>query len=371
MPSFKQAMRIDRTNYEIFFLDYFEGNLAGAQVEELLAFLEAEPDLKAEFDTFEMVSLPGMEEVTFEGKASLKRGEVTPNNYEWYFAAYAEGDLDAGDRSAVEAFAASSPKMQREFSLMQKVRLQPDQSLAFPGKEGLKHRKVIPLYSQMMRYAAAAAVLLFMATLFFFQGPRLQDPQLAVLPEPTKQTPVHQDPQEGPVTTPSVTVPVTPDAEPQIIEPSHPATIQAAVSPAVEPVSASLPRPLLASRLSARGASPVKTSKAESAGMEQRSEFAYWHLANRVDEDEEYPEATETEAISLLQFAYNGLQRNLPDDIKRVEERLASNRPSSLRDLAGAVGSFIGNPLGMESQRDENGRLVQLAVGNSFEITRK
>lgn len=368
-------MRIDRTNYEIFFLDYFEGNLAGAQVEELLAFLEAEPDLKAEFDTFEMVSLPGMEEVTFEGKASLKRGEITPDNYEWYFAAYAEGDLSPEDRSAVEAFAASRPQMQREFGLMQKVRLQPDQAIAFPGKEGLKHRKVIPLYSQMMRYAAAAAVLLFMATLFFVQGPRLQDPQLAVLPEPTEQTPVHQDPQEGPLTTPSVTVPVSPDAEPQIIEPSHPSTIQAAVSPTVEPAYAGMSRPLLASRLSPRGASAVETSKAESAGMEQRSEFAYWHLANRVDEDEEYPEATETEAISLLQFAYNGLQRNLPDDIKRVEERIAASRPGSIFELAGAslvgLNNFFGSPLNMESQRDENGRLVQLAVGNSFEITRK
>jgi hypothetical protein len=138
MPSFKKAMRIDRTNYEIFFLDYFEGNLAGAQVEELLAFLEAEPDLKAEFDTFEMVSLPGMEEVTFEGKASLKRGEVTPDNYEWYFAAYAEGDLDAVDRSAVEAFAARSPKMQREFKLMQQVRLQPDQNHSISRKGRLE-----------------------------------------------------------------------------------------------------------------------------------------------------------------------------------------------------------------------------------------
>jgi hypothetical protein len=223
----------------------------------------------------------------------------------------------------------------------------------------------------MMRYAAVAAVLLFMATLFFIQGPQFRDPQLAVLPQPTQQAPLTTGPEENPGALPSVPGQVLPDAEPQIIEPSHPATIQPDVSPTGESASASLPRPLLASRLSARGARPVETSMAEGAGMEQRSEFAYWHLANRVDEDEEYPEATETEAISLLQFAYNGLQRNLPDDIKRVEERLASNRPSSLRDLAGAVGSFIGNPLGMESQRDENGRLVQLAVGNSFEITRK
>lgn len=364
-------MRIDRTNYEIFFLDYFEGSLAAAQVEELLAFLEAEPDLKAEFDAFEMVSLPGMEEVTFEGKASLKRGEVTPDNYEWYFAAYAEGDLSAGDRRAVEGFAASSPQMQREFDLMQKVRLQPDQAIVFPGKEGLKHRKVIPLYSQMMRYAAVAAVLLFMATLFFIQGPQLRDPQLAVLPEPTQEAPVTPGTEETPSALPSVPGQVLPDAEPQIIEPSHLATIQPVVSPPVESASASMPRPLLASRLSARDASPVKTSKAEGVGMEQRTEFAYWHLGNRMEVDEEYPEATQTEAISLLQLAYNGLQRNIPDDIRRVEERLASNRPSSLRELAGAVGSFIGNPLGMESQRDENGRLVQLAVGNSFEITRK
>ena len=359
-------MRIDRTNYEIFFLDYFEGSLSPAQAEELMAFLESEPDLRAEFEAFEMVTLDDSDgKVVFCAKDSLKRGQVTPANYEWYFAAYAEGDLSPEDRSAVEAFAASSPQRQREFDLMQKVRLQADQAIVFPGKEGLKQRKVIPLYSQMMRYGAAAAVILFMATLFFVQLPQPGQPQLADLPAATEPT----TPASGPAEElPQAEVPLQPEATDtqRAVSPEREAS-----RPAEQPASREYEvpsRPLLASRLPARAASPIEVAALQETNMEQRSEFEYWHLRNRTDD---FAEEVETPVPSLFQLAYAGVQRNIPEDIRRVEERLAASRPSSLRELAGAVGSFIGNPLGLESQRDENGRLVQLAVGNSFEITRK
>ncbi len=361
-------MRIDRTNYEIFFLDYFEGSLSPGQAEELMAFLDAEPDLRAEFEAFEMVTLDEVDDkVVFAGKDSLKRGQVTSANYEWYFAAYAEGDLSAEERSATEAFAATSPAMQRELDLMQKTRLQPDLSIKFAGKSALKRRKVIPLYTQMMRYGAAAAVILFMATLFFMDMPQPKDPQLADLPVTREEV----APAPAPEITPQQPSPA-PETEARAVETPQ------AVSPAPAPsrpadsepsaVSEVVPRSLLASRLPARGASPIEVASRSETSMEQRSEFAYWHLRNRTDD---FAEETETPVPSLFQLAYEGVQRNIPEDIRRVEERLAASRPSSLRELAGAVGSFIGNPLGLESERDENGRLVQLAIGNSFEITRK
>lgn len=361
-------MGINRTNYEIFFLDYYEGNLSTAQAEELMAFLEAEPDLRAEFEEFELVSLPGDEVVYFAGKASLKRGQITPANYEWYFAAFAEGDLNEEERAMVLAFVANHPKMQRELELMQNARLQPDQAIVFPGKESLKRRKVIPLYTQVLRYGAAAAVLLFMATLFFIDLPQPKDPQIAELPVTRQEVVTDTTPEVIPQQADVMDVNESPAVEkPQAVSPVQPQTSPAYPESTVVPEQVS--RPLLAGRLPARKATPVEATSQMGANMNQRSEFAYWHLRNRSDD---FAEEMEPAAVpSLFQLAYEGVQRNIPEDIRRVEERLAANRPSSLRELAGAVGSFIGNPLGLESERDENGRLVQLAVGNSFEITRK
>lgn len=131
MPSFNKAMRINRTNYEIFFLDYHEGNLSTAQVEELMAFLDQEPDLKAELHDFELLRLQDIEDALFEDKASLKRGEVTPANYERYYAAYVEDDLSQEERLAVEDFAYSTPARQRELELMRKTRLHADYSVVY------------------------------------------------------------------------------------------------------------------------------------------------------------------------------------------------------------------------------------------------
>ena len=364
-------MGIDRNNYEIFFLDYFDGTLAPARVEELMAFLAAEPDLKAEFDEFEMVSLQGLDEVVFEGKASLKRGEVTPDNYEWYFAAYAEGDLKPEEVAAVETFAASNPQMQRELHLMMKTRLQAEPSIVFPEKDSLKRRKVIPLYTQMMRYGAAAAVILLMATVFFFRGPQLDTSGLADHIEvPRQETPVDAEPSETPSVMPAESEPgvsATAETTPTIVPSRRTAPDQSSTPPSriLQPV-------LLAGRLNARPARPVTAQPLPEVNLEQRTEYAYWHLRNR---GEEYPDETETPAISLFQLAYDGIQRNLPEDIRRVEQQISENRPNLLFGLASAslvgLNNLLGSPVTIESERDENGRLVQLAVGNAFEITRK
>ncbi len=61
-------MSINRNNYEAFFLDYFEGRLPEEGKEELMRFLELNPDLKKEFEGFEPVYLPKEHEVSFPVK---------------------------------------------------------------------------------------------------------------------------------------------------------------------------------------------------------------------------------------------------------------------------------------------------------------
>ena len=70
-------MEINRNNYEIFFLDYHEGNLSAQQQAKLFIFLEQHPDLKNEFESFDLVKLPSIN-IFFEEKNSLKRELITP-----------------------------------------------------------------------------------------------------------------------------------------------------------------------------------------------------------------------------------------------------------------------------------------------------
>lgn len=369
-------MSINRTNYEIFFLDYYEGNLSTEQVEELMAFLDQEPDLKAEFHDFELVMLQDADTMPFENKASLKRGEVTEANFERYLAAYVEGDLSPEERAAVEDFAYSSPARQRELELMQKARLLADFSVVFTEKKALKRGRVIPLYTQLMRYGAVAAVVLFFATLFFVQVPRFKEPQLVDLPPTPRETPLTPAPEDHPEPQIAAVTEVTP----------APAEVAEAVRPAVNRRTPSrssnveiarravsdVPPPIETNRLMARGATPVEASLAEGHSMEQRTEFAYWHLR----EKETTPTtALPTSASEVVQLAYNGLQRNLPDNVRQMEERLSTDRRGALREIASVsltgINNLLGNPLNIETKKDESGKTRQFSVGNAVEVTRE
>ncbi|NEN24116.1 hypothetical protein G3O08_11450 [Cryomorpha ignava] len=64
--------RINIHNYEAFFLDFAEGNLTESQLVELNNFLDENPDLKSELESFEIVELPDLHNQTHEWTALKK-----------------------------------------------------------------------------------------------------------------------------------------------------------------------------------------------------------------------------------------------------------------------------------------------------------
>lgn len=81
---------------------------------------------------------------------------ITTDNYELYFYQYAEGELDAAGREAVEAFAAQHPELAAELALYDPALKLAEPPMPCPNKECLLHRErlVLPLW----RWAAAACV---------------------------------------------------------------------------------------------------------------------------------------------------------------------------------------------------------------------
>lgn len=71
-------MLINKSNYELFALDYIEGNLNARERKAMKAFLQAHPDLEAEIESMQvaMFTFEADEHIVYENKASLLK-EVT------------------------------------------------------------------------------------------------------------------------------------------------------------------------------------------------------------------------------------------------------------------------------------------------------
>lgn len=364
-------MSIDRSNYEIFFLDYYEGNLPPEIVEELMAFLQTHPELKAEFDEFELLSLPGADQAVFEGKEMLKRGVINRYNYEWYFAAYAEGDLSSEEAGDVDRFATSNPDLQRELQLIEKARLRPEQNIVFGLKGSIKRGRVVPFYRHIVYYGAAAAVMLLMVILFFTTLPRPDSAGLADLtPGGQPDPPAHagSNAMDG--------LPPTETYQSHVIEPepktgaiTRPYTVFAE-----QQAQFVVPEPdnFNAGRMEPRPSTQLAVQKFAGTGFDPRTEFAYWHLRNRVLEHYNQTEPSETNFFQLAFESFRGSLRASPTG---AGQQANEERPNLILGLAGVsiagLNELLGSPVNIYAGRDENGRLVQLAFGNAIEINRK
>lgn len=186
-------MKIIRTNYEAFFLDFHEGNLSAQARKDVLAFVDANPDLREEFERFEIISFTEQPAITFPGKEKLKKAAITEFNYKTWFVAYSENDLDEQGRREVEKFIEVNPAFLPELEQMNHIRLAPDYSIRFANRSSLKKgTAVIPMWVRV----AAAACLVFglLAYIFFQQKPQKEfvhapQPSGKILPRDSKSAP--------------------------------------------------------------------------------------------------------------------------------------------------------------------------------------
>ncbi len=343
-------MKINKENYPVYFLDYYEDRLSEAARAELMDFLAHHPELKEAFDAFEAVRLEPDEGVRFQGKGSLKRGVVTPDNYDWYLSAYASGDLGDKERAAVEAFAQTTPACARELSLMKLTRLEADASIVFEGKQALKRhvlapaaavpgagmalsgdaslkaaepvspagegqagsprvRRLFATSGRLWYYGSVAAVVMIMAGLFFLMEPQPSGTEIA------------QDiPAVGPVDQPEAVAEVPPPQQVPIADP-----IQGSV-PDVQPQTASQ-TPL--SRRAGDQTAPSRAASDQATASRPTSDQG----VSRAASDQGVSRAASDQAASRA-AAQAGLSH--PTSGSAVRPLLASRiEPMTLPDVAG------------------------------------
>lgn len=163
-------MDINKLNYELYFVDYHEGNLSTEQVAELMVFLEQHPELNAEFESF-----GGFEElnldVAFSGKSSLKKEVVsTPNineqNADEILIADLEGDLSATEQAELNEFLDKNAFYKEDQAIYQKTKLTPP-DVSYADKAALKKPRIIPAWMQRVASAAVIAGILWAGWVIF------------------------------------------------------------------------------------------------------------------------------------------------------------------------------------------------------------
>ncbi len=141
-------MKINRDNYEAYFLDYYEGHLSPEMVEEVLMFVDQNPDLKNVFNEFEAVSLIADQDIVFEKKSSLKKNQVFATsqinelNYEEFLVGETEGLLNPEQLASIEEFISINPQFEKDRKLFALAHLSSEDKTVFEAKESLKQKAI-------------------------------------------------------------------------------------------------------------------------------------------------------------------------------------------------------------------------------------
>ena len=87
---------------------------------------------------------------------------IDDNNYELWLLRYAEGDLNAEERAAIDTWLESHPEAAEELALYREApKLEKDERVRYGGEP---QRKVAPLWPRTLRFGAAAAVVMALMT---------------------------------------------------------------------------------------------------------------------------------------------------------------------------------------------------------------
>ncbi len=422
-------MKINRENYPLYFLDHFEGKLSEEGRGELMLFLEKHPDLKAEFEAFEMVGLEGDDHMAFPGKEALKKDlwldaqgqapveteeiflsedlfalddqgvlSVKPAQAETVLIAFAEGDLDKEQEEAVRAFLAANPAYRKDLELLRAARLRPEPAAAYPGKHALKRHPIGALVRRYSHTAAAAAAAVLMALIMWHFMPdhttveftqdtpagidwerpeavaeapgRLQRSGQAMTPIPPHQLPVIPRTVIHPATTSSrlASLPADHQAE----DPGEPGAYAAL------DYDSPTQRPLMASRMhSVKPQGVVGTTQRQHEPPRKRQEYYWLAYRDRSDlfaEDAGDPRTADRQQVTLAQLAMNELEGRTGLPLDQAEELLhtdASLLGRYARRGLGSINNLLGQPVVVDGETKPDGRTVTFAIGDFFEVSRK
>jgi hypothetical protein len=169
-------MKIDRSNYEIWFIDWLDCKLDDYQAQQLRLFLASNPDLQEELG--EMADLrinpPSIE---YSGKRNIQKvpSDITDLQFEHLCVAYIENDLSKDELAELSNITSDDQNRRKVLELYKKLKLTPSK-IKFIKKKSILRRtplqKVVRISVAGLSVAASLAILV---TSYYLMGGNRED----------------------------------------------------------------------------------------------------------------------------------------------------------------------------------------------------
>jgi hypothetical protein len=159
-------MKINRNNYEVWFIDFYDGCLNGKDIQILYDFLESNADLQIEFDEYSDLKLPKLD-LPFEGKEILKKYHYYITTAEEKLIAAVEGDLKEHENNAFKKECDHNLHLKKQKQLFELTKLQPVNNVFYPDR-GILKKPILVIFKQdstKLQWIARIAAVLFVMLL--------------------------------------------------------------------------------------------------------------------------------------------------------------------------------------------------------------
>ena len=121
-------MKPDRSNYEIWLIDWLDGILGKAQVDQLMSFIKENPDLKEEADFLSFSHLSSSKDQPSRINIKEKTpSEIPHSQIEYLSVAYLEKDMSPDQIAELQENLAENQGNKDLFESIQKIKLAPQQ----------------------------------------------------------------------------------------------------------------------------------------------------------------------------------------------------------------------------------------------------
>ncbi len=163
-------MKIDRTNYEEFFINYLDGRLTDSEIVDMENFLLRNPDLHEELKGLGNIVLEP-DHTGYPDKFNLKQIDlvlpVTSQNFDYFCIASAEGDLNPDQIKGLQQFLMENPGSVDDLDQYTKLYLSPELSLNYPNKFALRKSIFVTYRREMYTAISIAAGIALLAGVYF------------------------------------------------------------------------------------------------------------------------------------------------------------------------------------------------------------
>lgn len=169
-------MEINRSNYEIWLIDWIDGNLNETGVAKLMDFLSENPDLKEEADDLRYITIKPPERYFLNKQKLLKStSDISQHEFELLAAGYLENDLNDAQKAAVNLAIRDDEEKKNVFGLIQRTKLFPD-AVSFPHKDRLYKKTTARKIIRMSLIGLSAAAFFTLAVAIYFLTPHQLQP---------------------------------------------------------------------------------------------------------------------------------------------------------------------------------------------------